>query len=251
MAGWNLNELRAIAGLPLNERYDDDDDDGLSRAERELASKADKELKAKGVKVPDIDPDKDISKAANRSKTKKDAADTTADEEEPAATAKEEPAATAKEEPAAKKEEPAAKKEEPTVAKKRGRSADPNSNMSVGREWIKNHPDASLGQWKDHCAATGLMVPAQASAFFYRHSVKATRNPKTKGQTSESVWMFAHPMQPSFYLHENAGMGTYEWVNESEAKMPVVLETIEDANRLVQFLSDWKSISVKVQKVGI
>ena len=60
MSTWDISRIRALAGVQLNESYDDDGDDGMSASERALLKKAEGDLKKKGVKVKDADPDKDL-----------------------------------------------------------------------------------------------------------------------------------------------------------------------------------------------
>ena len=175
MTTWDIARIRQLAGQqPIMESFsDDDDDDGLSKSERALASKADSDLKKKGIKVAKVDPDKDVSALARRrkaSETKKEAA---ADDEEKKAAAaakaekeaeeKNAPKADDEEKPAPKKEEPKKeepkkeepKKEEPKKEepKKRGKPTNANSKAQRALAWIKANPDAGGGAFAKWAAA--------------------------------------------------------------------------------------------------
>lgn len=263
MAGWDINKVRQLAGIPLFERYDDDDDDsGLSRAERELIKKADKDLADKGVKVPTIDPDKEVK---TRVRTQvKDAADEEADaeeEKEKSAVAakktaettppKEEPEPTDEDDDEDDGEKTPAEEKKTTEAtpKKRGRAVNPDSNRQRCRAWIAAHPTATRGEFITAAGNIG-MGKAEANAFFYRQSVKATRTPSAKA-VKEELWLVSHPTCSSFFLAENAAMGQYEWADETSTLMPLVFETEAAAQQLSSYLSNWKNQTTKVVGVTI
>lgn len=219
----DMNRLRRIAGLteskketrtPLTEMYDEDDED-MSSAERELAAKADKDLKKKGVKIAKVDPDKDIESAA-----KKEAAD----------------AKTAKaEEPKAVEEKPASSEETKTAeAKRRGKAPNPESKMQKALAWVIANPHAKRGEFIKH-AESFAMSPNYASAHFY--AIKA----KLKAKTDVTECFFlTHPQSSNFMLAENREMNQYQWIDHSSDLEPLVFMSEADARKMMMTIHDFK-----------
>lgn len=237
---WDLTRIRQLAGIntPLTESVNDDndDDDGLSPAERELANRADKDLKNKGINVKNVDPDKDMAALAHREDKAHNNAQGSAKKAEPK---KEEhkQGESNKDEP--KKDEP--KKEEPATnnAKRRGKAPNPESYRQKAIAWISAHPSANGGEFKRWLKETNSPMSANyANTFFYAHKKK------TRGELKESTticYMLQHPAAPSFLLAENKAMNQYQWVDASSNIDPLVFESEQDALATAQYINEYKN----------
>ena len=268
MSTWDISRLRALAGVqPLTESYDDDDDDGMSASERELAGKADRDLKKKGIKVANVDPDKDIRSLARRRKAhdaryeekvdKEEAEEKEAAEKEKATEPKAEPEAkkeapkaeekkeaAPKKEPEAKKEEPKAeeKKEEPAAeAKRRGKAPNPESFNQHAKANAKN---MTRGQFLTWAAEKHGKGKAYASALFAKYNPKSSRELKTN-----ECYMLQHPSVPSFLLAENKMMNQYQWIDGASPMDPLVFETEAEAKKVAQYIYEWKNQTADIVKI--
>ena len=268
MSTWDISRLRALAGVqPLTESYDDDDDDGMSASERELAGKADRDLKKKGIKVANVDPDKDIRSLARRRKAhdaryeekvdKEEAEEKEAAEKEKATEPKAEPEAkkeapkaeekkeaAPKKEPEAKKEEPKAeeKKEEPAAeAKRRGKAPNPESFNQHAKANAKN---MTRGQFLTWAAEKHGKGKAYASALFAKYNPKSSREVKTN-----ECYMLQHPSVPSFLLAENKMMNQYQWIDGASPMDPLVFETEAEAKKVAQYIYEWKNQTADIVKI--
>lgn len=213
----DIKRLKRIAGL-LTESYDDDDDD-MSPAERELAAKADQDLKKRGV---------DVDKEHAAAEKKQEAA-------------KAEPKAEEKAEE--KKEEKAEEKKVEAVAKKRGKPVNPDSKQGKMRAWLSSNTGATRGAFMKHAAEVG-MSPAHANTLFYaiKKGVKKV----------EEAYVFRHPMAPKFVLAENDFFNRYEWVDPATTgSQIVVVEGYSKALELVDFLSTVKNMHVDVEPMDL
>ncbi len=268
MSTWDISRLRALAGVqPLTESYDDDDDDGMSASERELAGKADRDLKKKGIKVANVDPDKDIRSLARRRKAhdaryeekvdKEEAEEKEAAEKEKATEPKAEPEAkkeapkaeekkeaAPKKEPEAKKEEPKAeeKKEEPAAeAKRRGKAPNPESFNQHAKANAKN---MTRGQFLTWAAEKHGKGKAYASALFAKYKPKSSREVKTN-----ECYMLQHPSVPAFLLAENKMMNQYQWIDGASPMDPLVFETEAEAKKVAQYIYEWKNQTADIVKI--
>lgn len=268
MSTWDISRLRALAGVqPLTESYDDDDDDGMSASERELAGKADRDLKKKGIKVANVDPDKDIRSLARRRKAhdaryeekvdKEEAEEKEAAEKEKATEPKAKPEAkkeapkaeekkeaAPKKEPEAKKEEPKAeeKKEEPAAeAKRRGKAPNPESFNQHAKANAKN---MTRGQFLTWAAEKHGKGKAYASALFAKYNPKSSREVKTN-----ECYMLQHPSVPSFLLAENKMMNQYQWIDGASPMDPLVFETEAEAKKVAQYIYEWKNQTADIVKI--
>ena len=268
MSTWDISRLRALAGVqPLTESYDDDDDDGMSASERELAGKADRDLKKKGIKVANVDPDKDIRSLARRRKAhdaryeekvdKEEAEEKEAAEKEKATEPKAEPEAkkeapkaeekkeaAPKKEPEAKKEEPKAeeKKEEPAAeAKRRGKAPNPESFNQHAKA---NAKSMTRGQFLTWAAEKHGKGKAYASALFAKYNPKSSRELKTN-----ECYMLQHPSVPSFLLAENKMMNQYQWIDGASPMDPLVFETEAEAKKVAQYIYEWKNQTADIVKI--
>jgi hypothetical protein len=159
----DLERLKKLAGVQLNEDFrDNDDDDGLTPAERALAKKADTDLAKKGIKVKDVDPDKDLESMAKSEQAKKEAK--VAKKEE-----KQEP----KVEP--KKEEPKAEEKAAEEAKKRGRAAGEKhaamskfmaDNKGVSRKDFIAHAKEKHGMSQHHANTMYYSMKKKLNEFY-------------------------------------------------------------------------------------
>lgn len=246
---FNLTRIQQLAGIPITESYDDDDD--LSPAERELAAKAEKDLKKKGVKVGKVDPDKDLHALAQRRKAKEAAKEADEDKEEAeakAAASKEEAdepkAEEKKEAPKAeeKKEEP--KKEEAAAeAKRRGKAPNPESFNQHAKANAKNMTRGEFLKWAAEKHGKGKHY---ASALFAKYNPKSGRQVKT-----DECWVLVHPQASSFMLAENEAMNQYQWIDDASPMNPMVFETEAEANKVAKWIHEWKNQSAVLVKVDL
>lgn len=212
---YDLNEIRVLAGLPiLNERYneDDDDGDGLSRSERELANKADGDLKKRGIKVK-VDADKDTE-----GKGGKDAKD---DEDD---------------KPASK---PSEKKEEKSDAPK-GEGLTKEKKAAKARAWLTAHPNATRGEFTKAAAEYGVGA-AYANTFFYAHKKRT----KAAAEQANEVFIIVHPTGNA-YLAESKHGNEFAWTNEDA---PLVYENRADAESLVKFFAEFKNQNLEIETI--
>lgn len=271
MSTWDISRLRALAGVqPLTESYDDDDgDDGMSASERALLKKAEGDLKKKGVKVKDADPDKDLHALAQRRKAKEQKKEADEDKEEAeskaaaaaekkaeekeAPKAEEKKEAAPKKEPEAKKEAPKAeekkeepkaeeKKEEPAAeAKRRGKAPNPESFNQHAKANAKN---MTRGQFLTWAAEKHGKGKAYASALFAKYNPKSSREVKTN-----ECYMLQHPSVPSFLLAENKMMNQYQWIDGASPMDPLVFETEAEAKKVAQYIYEWKNQTADIVKI--
>ena len=255
MSTWDISRIRTLAGMqPLTESYDDDDDDGMSASERALLKKAEGDLKKKGVKVKDADPDKDLHALAQRRKAKDKAKEDAEDREEAESKAaaaaekkaeeKEAPKAEDDKEAAPKKEEPKAeeKKEEPAAeAKRRGKAPNPESFNQHAKANAKN---MTRGQFLTWAAEKHGKGKAYASALFAKYNPKSSREVKTN-----ECYMLQHPSVPSFLLAENKMMNQYQWIDSASPMDPLVFETEADAKKVAKFIYEWKNQTADIVKI--
>lgn len=254
MASWDIARLRQIAGVQLNESYDDDDDDGLSKSERELASKAEGDLKKKGIKVGKVDPDKDIAKLATRRKASETKKETAADDEEKEAATKaksekeaaEKDAPKAEDKPEPKKEAPKAeekkeeskaeeKKEEAAAeAKRRGKAPNPESFNQHAKANAKN---MTRGQFLTWAAEKHGKGKAYSSALFAKYNPKSGRALPTE---AKECFMISHPSLSSYFLHENKMMNQMQWVDLDSDNEPMIFESKAEADKVIQYMANWK-----------
>ena len=264
MAIWDIARLRELAGQPIVESYDDDDDDGLSASERALASKADSDLKKKGVKVAKVDPDKDLHALAQRRKAKEEKKEAATDEEEKKAAAaakaekeadeKNAPKADDDEKPAEKKEDksaekPAEKKEDkPAEKKQRGKKPDANSKAQRALAWIKANPDAGGGAFAKWAAANIDMGKNYANTYF--HGLKAKARAQLKA-TANECYMISHPWLSTHFLYEDKAMNQMQWIDIEGTDTPTIFESKEAAENTMKYLADWKHQGSKLVHVNL
>lgn len=265
MSTWDISRIRALAGMqPLTESYDDDDD-GMSASERALLKKAEGDLKKKGVKVKDADPDKDLHALAQRRKAKEKAKEDAEDREEAESKAaaaaekkaeekeapkaeekKEEPRAEEKKESAPKKEEPKAeeKKEEPaTEAKRRGKAPNPESFNQHAKSNAKNMTRGEFLKWAAEKHGKGK---AYASALFAKYNPKSGRAIKT-----DECYVLQHPSVSSFLLAENKMMNQYQWIDSASPMDPLVFESEAEAKKVAEWIYEWKNQTAQIIKIDL
>lgn len=240
----NIDRIRKIAGLStiaeskkaaqqaLNESFHDDDDD-MSPAERELASKADKDLKKKGVKIGKIDPDKDMADAAKK---------------EVASKAEHKPEEKKEEPPKAEtKSEEAPKEKDAAEAKRRGKAPNPDSKMQKAKAWIVANPHAKRGEFLKH-AESFAMSKNYGSAFFY--AVKRALGSKGKEEVKECFFL-THPQSANFVLAENREMNQFQWIDASSDLEPLVFVSEAEARKMMVTIYDFKRQASVLTKVDV
>lgn len=245
---WNIENLRKIAGNPIVESYEEDDDD-MSPAEKALADKADSDLKKQGVKVKNVDPDKDMSKLSRKVGKKEEKAERNQEDAEDAEKASasveakkekaEAPAANPKtakklERKAAAAEAESKKEKEEGTAKK-GRKADDSSKIGQARTWLKNNPGAKRSEFLAYTDTIGL---SRAYA-----SGKLTQ--LRRGLTE--FYMLRHPLLSSVYLAENYEFGSYQWADMQSPLEPLVFTTETSARELATHMANWKGLDTVIE----
>lgn len=149
----DLDRLKQFAGI-ITESYADDDE--LSPAEKALVDKAERDLKAKGIKVKDIDPDKDIASMAKKEKAEDEVVkDTVAKKIEKKEVAKE----------VAKKADDKKAEEKKEEAKARGRKV--GEKTSAMAAWLSANKDATRKSFIDHAVHKHGMSKHHANTLFY------------------------------------------------------------------------------------
>lgn len=270
MSKWNLDHIRKIAGLPLTESVairESDDDEDLSPAERELAAKAEKDLQKKGVKVKNVDPEKDISRLAQKHKKSEEHKESEEEREERESAARERaekeseskerketekagmnPKAAQKQErkEAAKKEEEkrGGGEEKPAAeAKRRGKAPSENSGAGKLRSWIAANPGKGRKEAWAYARETIGMTPAGFS----------TNWQKAKGgaKAATEAFVLLHPSVPSFLLAENREMNQYQWVDMGSALEPLVFFTEAEAQRIAKYMAEWKNQQSTLVRVDL
>lgn len=249
----------------IMEAWDDEDDD-MSDSERELAKKADTDLKKKGVSVK-ADPDKDLARLAKKRHSKEESAERRADADEIAekeakrkekaarekeaadrADADREESKAAAEEKKAEKAGEAEGGEKTAEAKRRGRAPNADSKAQRAVAHIRANPAMRRGEFLRWAQENLGMGANYASAFFARHNPKASR--QQHSQTNE-VWMISHPLVSSFLLHENLELHKMEWVDASSDNDPMMFESEAAAQQMITHMRDWKKQDVKLVKLDM
>ena len=209
-----LNEMRRLAGLPpmLSEArdytddadFDDDDPDakiaGEDKRQREFEKKTSKMTRR-------INPERDMSKLAAHSKYEPDELD-----DEPPASA---PAAKAK-----------ATSSDDQPSGKRPRSHD---FSTIVKPLLAR--DASLAEIRAALDKAGVQVK-------YLHSrLHGLRKSLKEG------YIVTHPQAKSFVLAENKATNQYQWIgdgDDSTALVPMVFESRSAANKVRQYIKDYR-----------
>lgn len=195
-------EAMRIAGIPINEAYDDDEDPDVKIAN---ADKRQREFEKKNSKA---------LKAADKVAAKSD------EKEEAAATKEASKDEDREEAPAEKKEEAPAAKPAATKGRK------PSERGGSCRAWLAEHPNARLSEFVAHCKDLG-MSKAHATTTFY--------SIKKKAKVAEAYMVF-HPLDSQTVLAENTRMRRYEWIDINEGAPyaePLIFESMFEAQSIV------------------
>lgn len=227
IAGLMFEKLSAL-GVPLDEATINklvemqDDDDDMSPAEKELAAKAESDLKKKGIKVKNFDADAVVGKtSADKAEKMANNAETEKKDDAPA-----------------KSEETAGEKA--AEAKKRGRSLSADSKNGKARAWLAANAGATRGQFVTFADATLGMSKAHASTIFYL----------LKKRLNEG-WVLSHPTSGKFVLGENKLTGNYAW-NELDSDVePAIFETEEAAQKIATFMTDYRSTVSVITRINL
>jgi hypothetical protein len=194
-------EAMKIAGIPINEAYDDDEDPDVKIAN---ADKRQREFEKKNSKA---------LKTADKVVEKGDAKD-----EKSASKVEDDPAEKA---PVEKKGEVATEKK---AAAAKGRKC--GERGGVCRAWLTDHPNATLAQFKAHAKELGMGVH-NASTTYYTF--------KNKNKVAEAYMVF-HPLDSTTVLAENSRMRRYEWIDLNEHTdytVPLVFSSVFEAQTIV------------------
>lgn len=216
---WDVNSLRKIAGLPLMEAWDRDDD-------------------------YDDEEDRDVKIAA--SDRRQDAFEKKNKKEIDAAPpAKKAAPAAAKKEEKAESEGSEAKSEEAKEAKRRGAKPNENSKAQRAIAWIKKNPYGTRGQFLAYARDNLEMGTAYGSAFFARHNPKSGRS----APPTVEAWVLVHPSLPSHLLSENRQQNQMQWIDATSESDPIVFESKAEAERVAQYMTEWKNQKAIVQHI--
>lgn len=223
-----LNEMRRIAGLPLVESYDDDEDPDVKIAMKDKRQREFEKRNKKEISDANAEVDKKKKEAAAKAAEKKAAAKA----EKPAAEkapAKEDDKAEDKPEP---KAEPAEKKSRQREGSKAGR----------GRAWLQANPQASLKTFKSWAAEELGMSAAAATTYFYNMGGGKRRQALTES------WMIRHPKLDTYFLAENRSAGRYQWIDMSreESLEPCIFESEKAATTVGQHLQDFRNQAFEI-----
>lgn len=197
-------EACRIAGIPLTESWDDDDEDPDVKIANKDKRQQEFEKKAKKV-ISKVDADKDMAKLAKKDKEDKDDGSDTADKAP------------------AKKDKPASESKPASGA----------TFASIARGVLKNGGNAAAV--RAALEKAGVAVPAHLHSRL--HAMK-------KKVTSESFFIITHPHMPSFYLAENGAMNQYQWISskdDSTSLDPMVFETKHEAEKVMTYLKEYKN----------
>lgn len=200
-----MAEMLKIAGVPLSEAWDDDDED--PDVKTAMKDKRQQEFEKKNKKtIGKVDADKDMARLA-KSEKKTDSEDDDT--------------------PAEKKAEakPAAKKEESKPAASGG------SFAAIARQVLKAGGNASAV--RAALAKAGVAEPAHLHSRL--HALK---------KNLKEGYILVHPQMSSFYLAENMAMNQYQWVSnkdDSTTLYPMIFETKEAAEKVAKYAYDYKN----------
>ena len=236
---WNIGYIRKIAGLnPIMESVDDDDEDPDVKIAMKDKRQAAFEKRNKN-ELSAAEKEAAIKEKMAKEKAK-EAREKKADEKpaEQKEAPKSEPKAEEKPAAAAKSEE---KSETSSEAKRRGRAPDDNSKRGQARNWIKEHPTATRGEFLTH-AASFNMSKHYANAFFY--TVK-------KGMKVEECYVLSHPSMPSFLLAENREINQMQWIDPNSPLEPMIFESKAEAEKIARYMSEWKSQYANVETIKL
>jgi hypothetical protein len=221
-----LESVRKIAGLPLVEAWDDDDED--PDVKTAMKDKKQQEFEAKHKKViAKVDAQKDMEKVAAGAKKEDDE-----DDEKPAAKPdfldmdkdgnKKE---SMKKAIADKKEKMAKAEEKKPVAR--------GSVATVIRNVLSKNKSAKASDVRAALEKAGVSVPAHLHSHIVRIRKKLNEG-----------YILVHPQMSSFVLAENAMMNQYQWIStkdESTSLEPVVFESEAAAKKVMEYLYDYKN----------
>lgn len=223
---WNLDQLKKIAGVQVNEVWDRDDDDedpdakiaGEDKRQKAFEKKNKGELKAADKSAP----------PAKKPEAKKD---DKKPEEKKAAPAK------AEEKPAEKKEEVKAEEK-----KARGRQANPDSFNQHAKAKAKSMSRGEFIRWAADTHGKGKN---------YASSLFAKYNPKSSRQVAEAkeLWILTHPHMPTFTLAENYEMKQMQWVDSTSPFNTSVYLSEAEAQKMSKYMSEWKGQSSVIEKI--
>ena len=248
-----VREARRIAGLPLMERWDDDDD--VRKAEEEIArqkkagGKAAKGWEAAEKQAKRVNADKDMSRLAKRTKEEPEDDEDDEKKEEPAQDKKPEAAVDKK-----KAEKPVDKKEEPKETKKEEPAAPATDQKfaAAARKFLASHPNATAAEIRGHCEKSGVTVPAHFHSRL--HGIKASIKKAMLKKGVTEAYVLIHPQMPTFVLAENGAMNQYQWISakdDSSSLEPLVFENESAAHKVITYVRDYKNQSCILQKIKL
>jgi outer membrane biosynthesis protein TonB len=239
-SNWDINNIRRIAGLPLNEAWDRDDDD-----------------EDPDVKIANSDKGQQAFEKKNKDHLDDNAAmlkKRTADQKAAAAKKKAEAPKPAekKAEPAKAEEKPAEKKEEPkkeekkevaaAEAKRRGKAPNPESFNQHAKAKAKSMTRSAFIAW---AAADHNKGKNYASTLFAKYNPKSSR----EVQAANEMWILTHPYLKGYTLAENRELNQMQWVDSNSSFDTMCFVTEAEAKKVATYMEEWKSQQTLIEHI--
>lgn len=228
-SAWNIAIIRKIAGLnPITESvsdFDDDDEDPDVKIAMKDKRQAAFERRNKN----------ELSSAAKEAdaKDKESAEQTKQVDHQPAKPVTKEPDASA------------ANNDKP-VSNQRGRKPDDNKKAGQARAWLAANPGAKRGEFMAKAEEWGMGKNYANKEFYGNKHKQAAAN-----KDITEVYFLSHPSMPSFLLAENREMNQMQWIDPSSPLPPLVFESKVEAERIVKYMSEWKSQYVNIETFSL
>lgn len=213
--------IRKLAGLPLFEAQDDDDEDAdVASANREIA----KQKKAGGKAAKGWEQ---AEKAAKKTDADKDVEATKP---------------TSKVETTAKPDAKAEPKADEDGDKTTVSPAAEEKFIAMARRFLSTHPDAKAGDLRKHCKENNIGLCNHFNSRFDGLKKAITKAAMKKGLKEGYVLM--HPHMANFILAENTAINQYQWVSltdNTNTLDPAVFESEAAAVVVRTYVQDYKS----------
>lgn len=230
---WDVNIMRKIAGLPLMEAVDDDDDEDpdakIAMGDKRQAAFEKRNKSELSTAEKEANIKEKLAKEKTKEARVKKAEDSPVDK-------KESPVASPK---AKEKSEDAA--DTSNEAKRRGRAPSDTSKRGQARTWINGHPSAKRSEFLAHAESFG-MTKHYANAFFY--TVK-------KSMKVEECYVLSHPSMPSFMLAENREINQMQWIDPTSPLEPMIFESRAEAEKVAKYMGEWKSQYANIDTIKL
>lgn len=214
---WDINYVRKIAGLPLIESYEGDDDDEDPDVAIANSDKRQQSFERKNRK--ELKQAEAATKKADQPTKKADgpAAEKSGDEKAAAAAAE---------------------------AKRRGKAPDPNSFNQHAKANAKSMTRGEFIKWAAEKHGKGKNY---ASTLFAKYNPKSSRGAEVKNE----CWILTHPQLQGYTLAENYEMNQLVWVDSGSHLDTLLFTTEAKAEEMKQYLSEWRGQKSTVEHIVI